>query len=66
MVNDTFNFVSDINSTENRALKTRPKLNINLLDPYPAEYDSFYTDHFSLRSRIIQSYNNFVLKVYKD
>jgi hypothetical protein len=65
MLNDIFHFVDDAANLENRKLKERPDLNVNLLDPFPAQYDSFYTDHFSFRSLAIKWYGQFVMRVYK-
>ncbi len=47
------NFIPDEKSNENRALKTKPKLDINLLDLFPGEYDEYYSDNFDLRNQLL-------------
>jgi len=44
-------------STENRALAEEPKFDIELLDPFPEQYEEFYNDHFSLRNNYNRFYN---------
>jgi len=40
-------------SNENRSLAEIPKLDLNYLDPFPSQYDSYFNDHFSLRNQIL-------------
>lgn len=39
--------------SENRVIKEKPAFNITYIDPYPAQYDEYYSDNFELRSQFI-------------
>lgn len=64
LINSLFNFIPDASSLENRKLKTRPDFNVNHLDPYPLQADSFYNDHFNLRNMLVQYFSSFKLKIF--
>ena len=65
LLNEQFNFITDVESFENRALAKKPEFNIQKLDPFPVRYDTFYNDNFSYRSGLIQIYNAYKLKVFR-
>lgn len=48
-----------VSKSENRRLAARPVFDINLLDPYPKRFESFYNDHFIYRSQLL-SYHSFI------
>ena len=52
-IDSLFNFIPDEKSNENRALKTMPKFDVNLLDLFPEEYDEYYSDNFDLRNQLL-------------
>ena len=64
-VNSRCRFINDIESFENRRLVAAPAFDINHLDPFPALYDTFYNDHFNLRSRLIRLHNYFKIAAFK-
>jgi len=39
---------------ENRTLATRPKLDINHLDPFPAKFEKYYNDNFNFRTQLLK------------
>lgn len=51
-------------STENRALAEKPKFDIELLDPFPEQYDKFFNDNFSLRNNYNRFYSYFKFKFF--
>jgi len=63
LLNENFNWIKDIKSSENRRLASKPVMNINLLDPFPQKYEKYYEDHFPLRFRLIKSFNLFHIKL---
>ncbi|MEO0311223.1 MAG: hypothetical protein RIQ89_880 [Bacteroidota bacterium] len=65
LLNDTFHLIKDFENTENRKVASLPAFNIELLDPYPIEFNNFYTDNFTIRHRLIKYYNHLNLKYYK-
>jgi len=54
-----------ISKSENRVLAKRPVPRIELLDPYPSAYESFYNDHFPFRSELLHR-NAYINYVYFD
>ena len=65
LVNSFFVIVPDIESTENRQSAPMPVFDINRLDPFPALYEKYYNDHFSLRSLMVKCYNLFNLVLFR-
>lgn len=57
--------LNDTENSENRALAKKPELNVNHLDPFPQIYESYYNDHFTIRSRMIKWFTYFNLRFYK-
>lgn len=64
LLNTVFKFIPDTKSLENRKLNLQPAFNINNLDPYPFQVDSFYNDHFNLRNRFVNYFSSFKLKAF--
>lgn len=64
-VNERLNLVRDIKSFENRKLAAKPTFDLKHLDPFPAAYEKFYNDTFSLRSRMVRAYSIYNLSVFK-
>lgn len=58
-LNTRVNWLVDVESFENRRAVSEPIPDIEHLDPFPARYDSFYNDHFNLRSQLIRYHNYF-------
>jgi len=52
----------EVNMEENRQLVKMPEFDVNKLDPFPAEYDKYYSDHFPYRTEIVKTFNkiNFI------
>jgi alginate O-acetyltransferase complex protein AlgJ len=63
-MNDYLGMISDVKSYENRSLAKEPAFDINRLDPFPARYDTFYNDHFNLRSALIQLHSAFKIRAF--
>jgi hypothetical protein len=47
-------------NTENRKLADKPVFNPGYLDPFPAKYEKYYNDHFSLRNQLVSLKSNIV------
>lgn len=56
-----FSFIPEPELKERRALSERPELNFSFLDPYPAQAEAYYNDHFNWRNYFIKasSYLNY-------
>jgi hypothetical protein len=65
LVNDQLKLVKDIASRENRALALKPELKLSHLDPFPGQYEKYYSDQFSLRFRLVNLYSRFQLGIFK-
>ncbi len=65
ILNNSLKLVKDIKSTENRKMTAKPILNVNLLDPFPNEYEKYYNDNFRIRSLMIKYYNLINLTLFK-
>lgn len=65
ILNGQFSFVKDIANNENRKLADKPAMDPKHLDSYPRKYESYYNDHFPIRSLLVKyyAYNN--LKIFK-
>jgi alginate O-acetyltransferase complex protein AlgJ len=57
MIDKMFSFTKDIQSSENRKLKARPKLDFGSLDNFPMKYEEYFNDNFPLRNYLISQYN---------
>lgn len=65
LLNNQFHFIKDNKNFENRKLASMPPVDINYLDPFPASYQTYYNDWFSLRFRMVKAfnvYNNIIFK----
>jgi len=65
LLNKNFKIVKDIDNTENRKMTSMPVFNINLLDPFPTEYEKYYDDNFPLRFLMIKYFNILNMEVFK-
>lgn len=65
LINGNLHLLNDIQSFENRAMASRPTLDIEHLDPFPARYDTFYNDNFNLRNRCIRYFNIYNVLTYR-
>jgi hypothetical protein len=65
LLNKCIGIVNDIGSSENRQLSAAPTFEFNKLDPFPSLYDKYYSDHFTLRSRIIKAFNVLNIKLFE-
>lgn len=65
VLNDQFNFIKDIRSSENRKLATKPSFNISKLDPFPAAYENYYNDTFCLRNKLIYGFGMYNYRFLK-
>jgi len=55
-IQNAFRIIPEVANTENRRLADKPFFKINLLDPFPAEYESYYNDHFAFRNQFVKLY----------
>lgn len=58
-INGVFHFFKEENSHENRNKAKLPVFNVSKLDAFVKEYDSYYSDNFSLRENGISFHNKF-------
>src|ERR1035437_2615422 len=63
-LNGIFNLVKDSNGTENRKLASKPELLFKTIDQYPAKYEKYYNDNFSIRSLLIKYFTILNLQLY--
>lgn len=56
--------VPPIPNSENRKLADKPVFNVNLLDPFPAAYETYYNDHFAFRNHFISWYSYISFNVF--
>lgn len=56
---------NDVNEVENRQLAVLPTLSINRLDPFPSQFDQYFSDHFPFRSQIVKAYNKINISLFK-
>lgn len=66
VINSLTGLVKDSENLEKRRMALRPDFDVNLLDPFPAKFETFYNDNFNLRSLMIKYYNLFKLKFFKQ
>ena len=64
--NSRTQLVKDLASTENRRMSACPPLHFNQLDTFPSKYETYYSDHFSLRSYLVKWYNQMKLSIFKQ
>jgi len=55
----------EINKVENRKLAELPTFDLGKLDPFPRQYDDYYTDHFPFRSQLVEAFNKFNYSNFK-
>jgi hypothetical protein len=65
IINEKTTLVKDIESSENRQMAAKPVMDFTFLDPYPAKYEKYYTDHFSIRSIMVKYFNILNIEVFK-
>jgi len=54
----------ELNMAENRKLAERPMLDVNNLDPFPTQFDKYFTDHFPYRTQIVTAFNEINLNKF--
>ncbi|NPD84942.1 hypothetical protein HNS38_09245 [Lentimicrobium sp. L6] len=64
-LNHLFHIVHKEDTSENRKLAEKPKLDINQLDPYPNAYNDYFNDHFAGRNYLIDIYEWLNNSVYQ-
>jgi len=64
-INERLGWIKDVASFENRQPAELPVFNIQLLDPFPVQYEHYYNDHFNLRSRLIRMHNYFKIVCFQ-
>lgn len=64
-INDRVKLVKDLASTENRKMTIKPVMNFTYLDPYPAQYEKYYNDNFTIRSIMVKYFNLINIVVFK-
>lgn len=63
-LNEAFQWIDDVENTENRKPAEKPIMDIQRLDDFPPKYDKFYTDTFTFRQRLIQYFTALNLSVF--
>jgi len=63
-IQNVFKIIPEVANTENRKFSDRPVLDINLLDPFPVAYESYYNDHFAFRNQFVKLYADVSLDVF--
>ncbi len=63
--NRILHFLNDTKSAENRATAPMPDFDINELDPFPQDYESYYQDNFFIRNWINAAYSEISRKIFK-
>jgi hypothetical protein len=61
--NDTFHFIEEAKGSENRTKLIKPQFN-DSLEKYFKDYDSYYTDNFSLRDNFIRLLNQLQFSLF--
>ncbi|NOZ46697.1 MAG: hypothetical protein GXO79_07925 [Chlorobi bacterium] len=64
-LNQSFFFVGNQISNENRKLAEKPTLNFKNINSFPAKYESYYNDHFSLKKYYVSFMSFLSIKIYK-
>lgn len=64
-LNARIHLVAEEAGNENRAKAKKPEFDINKMDKYVKDYDSYYTDNFNLRESLIRIHNNFEFYFWK-
>ncbi len=64
-LNSRVHLIAEEAGNENRAKTKKPEFNVNKLDQYVKDFDSYYTDNFNLRETLIRIYNNFEFYFWK-
>jgi len=65
LINAALGLVTDIKSFENRALAPRPVFDVEHLDPFPAQYEKYFDDRFSIRSRMVRWFSFYNIDLLK-
>lgn len=63
--NAKFNFLTELESSENRKMAEKPLMDMALLDPYPKQYEAYYNDTFSVRNHLVKFYSFLCVKLLK-
>jgi alginate O-acetyltransferase complex protein AlgJ len=64
-INTVFKLIKDAESFENRQLTFPPSYDSILTDPFPAKFEQYYNDHFSLRNLMIKGYSFYNIILFK-
>ncbi len=65
MLNSQLGLINEISGNENRAKATKPIFDLNNLDDFTKDYDTYYTDNFNLRQNFISLINRFDYTFFK-
>lgn len=63
-LNNTFHFIEDSSSQENRVLAPEPKLSMSNFFSYPDEYSNYVKDHFSFRNSLFFLHSLYMTKFF--
>jgi alginate O-acetyltransferase complex protein AlgJ len=66
VLNNWFNIVEEVASTENRRLKSFPDLDSISIEDYPKELEDYLIDHISIRNQMIRFYNKLNIFVFRS
>lgn len=65
ILNGQFAFIKDIKNFENRAMAAKPVFKDEKIDSFPKRYEKFYNDNFSLRARMLKTFNYLSIFILK-
>ncbi len=65
MLNSQLGLINEISGNENRAKAAKPVFDLNNLDDFTKDYDTYYTDNFNLRQNFISLINRFDYTFFK-
>lgn len=63
-IQSAFKIIPQVANTENRRLSDKPVFSINLLDPFPAQFETYYNDHFAFRNQFVKLYADISLDLF--
>lgn len=64
IIQKVFKIIPSQPNTENRRLSDKPIFDVNLLDPFPAKFESYYNDHFVFRNQYLKLYSTININLF--
>ncbi len=57
LINKKLGIIPDIKNFENRKMASEPLLSVTRIDSFPRYYEKYYNDTFTLRARMVKTFN---------